>query len=219
MAQIVDRLKEHHGTLVTQGSDWLDKTRAQGADAIERVRTGMFDWQAVLDGRRSSKGAAVSAQNALRLRLLFLNRVDRILVSFERRVRQEIDRLDAQSTRASEAPLGGANEKAAAPSSSAKKATRAKSANGAAQTAKKQTAKKQAPKPNGKKAASPNGTPKVRAKRGARSFVLPIADYDTLSAKAVLAEIPNLSKTQRKALSEHERSHKGRKTVLAALDR
>jgi hypothetical protein len=53
---------------------------------------------------------------------------------------------------------------------------------------------------------------------GSRKLVLPIADYETLSAKEVLAEIPRLSPAQAKTVFEHETAHKQRKTVLNALE-
>jgi hypothetical protein len=51
-----------------------------------------------------------------------------------------------------------------------------------------------------------------------KRLVLPIADYDTLSAKAILAEIPRLTEAQCKAVHALERAHKQRKTILAALE-
>lgn len=59
---------------------------------------------------------------------------------------------------------------------------------------------------------------KTKAKPASKRLVLPIADYDTLSAKAILAEIPRLTEAQCKAVHALERAHKQRKTILAALE-
>jgi hypothetical protein len=50
-----------------------------------------------------------------------------------------------------------------------------------------------------------------------KRLVFPIADYDALSAKDVIAELARLSEAQCKTVYEHERTHRKRKTVLKAL--
>ena len=57
---------------------------------------------------------------------------------------------------------------------------------------------------------------KTASKR--KRLVLPIADYDTLTAKEILAELPRLTEAQCKAVHAIERAHKQRKTILAALE-
>lgn len=70
-----------------------------------------------------------------------------------------------------------------------------------------------------KKAAKARRAPKkVQPKTATRRLVLPIADYDTLSAKAIVAELAGLSRAHCKALRLHEAANKKRKTVLNALD-
>mgnify|MGYP001576594690 CR=1 FL=1 len=59
-----------------------------------------------------------------------------------------------------------------------------------------------------------NAAPKTATRR----LVLPIADYDSLSAKAVIAELSGLSRAHCKAIRLHEAANKKRKTVLDALD-
>ncbi len=65
-------------------------------------------------------------------------------------------------------------------------------------------------------------TPKKRkaAKEPAapKRLVLPIADYESLSAKAILGELPRLTDSQCETIRAHERASKKRKTVLSALD-
>lgn len=51
-----------------------------------------------------------------------------------------------------------------------------------------------------------------------KRLVLPIGDYENLTAKEVLAEIPRLSAAQCQAVYSFERSHRKRKTVLRALE-
>lgn len=70
-----------------------------------------------------------------------------------------------------------------------------------AKTAKRPTAK--APRANGKPS---------------RRLVMPIAGYDELNAKEIVAEIGRLSEAQCKQVRTHEANHKNRKTVLKALD-
>jgi hypothetical protein len=62
-------------------------------------------------------------------------------------------------------------------------------------------------------------------KRGKKSdgpapkrLVLPIADYETLSVRDVLGELPRLTDAQCRAVLEHERTHKQRRTLLKALE-
>ncbi len=59
---------------------------------------------------------------------------------------------------------------------------------------------------------------KAKAKTASKRLVLPIADYDTLTAKEILAELPRLTEAQCKAVHAIERAHKQRKTILAALE-
>jgi hypothetical protein len=59
---------------------------------------------------------------------------------------------------------------------------------------------------------------KAKAAPASKRLVLPIADYDTLSAKEILAELPRLTEAQCKAVHALERAHKQRKTILAALE-
>lgn len=61
------------------------------------------------------------------------------------------------------------------------------------------------------KAARPNGS-------ASRRLVMPIAGYDQLNVKEIVAEVAGLSEAQREVVREHERAHKNRKTVLKALD-
>ena len=66
--------------------------------------------------------------------------------------------------------------------------------------------------------SSPARDKKAKSAPASKRLVLPIADYDTLSAKAILAEIPRLTEAQCKAVHALERAHKQRKTILAALE-
>jgi hypothetical protein len=91
-----------------------------------------------------------------------------------------------------------APRKAAAPKkAAAKKAPPAKAATG---------------KTNG--SARPSARPSAASKR----LVFPIRDYDGLTAKEVLSELPRLSDAQLRVVFDHERTHKARKTVLKALE-
>lgn len=47
---------------------------------------------------------------------------------------------------------------------------------------------------------------------------MPIANYDALTAREIIALVPNLSAEQRSAVRAHELAGRARKTVLAKLD-
>ncbi len=47
---------------------------------------------------------------------------------------------------------------------------------------------------------------------------LPLADYDELTAKQVIAQLGDLDETQLYRVRQHESKHANRKTVLAAVD-
>lgn len=77
------------------------------------------------------------------------------------------------------------------------------------------------PSPVSAPAPAAKRTPKTKKAKPApasKRLVLPIADYDTLSAKEILAELPRLTEAQCKAVHALERAHKQRKTILAALE-
>lgn len=73
--------------------------------------------------------------------------------------------------------------------------------------AKAAPAKKKASKKPAKKAATP------KAPR------LPIAGYEELTAREVVALVADLTPAQRARLRKHEETHRNRKTILAKLDR
>lgn len=51
-----------------------------------------------------------------------------------------------------------------------------------------------------------------------RRLVLPIAGYDELTAKQVLAELEGLTDAQREQVLAYERENKNRKTVVRAIE-
>lgn len=51
---------------------------------------------------------------------------------------------------------------------------------------------------------------------GERTDAQPIADYDRLSAKQIIAELPKLGAEEREAVVLYERTHKKRATILKA---
>lgn len=76
------------------------------------------------------------------------------------------------------------------------------------------------PKPEAKSPAktTPKKTPE-KAATGAKSPRLPIARYDELKAREIIPLLDDLSAAQRKTIRAHESAGRGRKTVLAKLDR
>jgi hypothetical protein len=68
---------------------------------------------------------------------------------------------------------------------------------------------------------SPTRAKKKGGKRNGaapKRLVLPIPDYETLTAREVLAELPRLSDAQRRTILEFERAHKKRRTIVGALE-
>jgi hypothetical protein len=59
---------------------------------------------------------------------------------------------------------------------------------------------------------------KSNGKPATKRLVMPIADYEALTAKEILAEVPRLTDAQCKTVFEHERGHRSRKTILKALE-
>ncbi len=76
-----------------------------------------------------------------------------------------------------------------------------------------------APKKSAKTAKRPKAkaAPRVNGK-ASRRLVMPIAGYDELNVKTIVAEIGRLSEAQCQVVREHEVGHKNRKTVLKAID-
>ncbi len=89
-----------------------------------------------------------------------------------------------------------------------------------------------APPPPAPKATTPKGdsaksAPKKPAKKGAPTKAsaaskgprLPIAGYDDLTAREVVALVGDLTAAQRTRVRKHEEANRNRKTILAKLDR
>jgi hypothetical protein len=58
----------------------------------------------------------------------------------------------------------------------------------------------------------------AKKRSGASKGALPIASYDTLAASAVVALLPGLTPSGLRAVRDHERSERGRRTILAKID-
>ncbi len=83
-------------------------------------------------------------------------------------------------------------------------------------TAKKPTAKKSTAKKPAAKAPAKERAAKEPAAKPVR---LPIARYDDLKAREIIPLLDDLSPAQRTKIRAHESAGRGRKTVLAKLDR
>ncbi len=78
------------------------------------------------------------------------------------------------------------------------------------------SAKAEAPAAPAKKKSVKKPAKKAAAPKGLR---LPIAGYDDLTAREVVALLDDLTPAQRTRLRKHEESNRNRKTILAKLDR
>jgi len=189
--ELLETLNKTRDAWISRGTLWAAETRDRGVAALDAVRGGALDWHATLDARRAQVAEADARWSRLQgLQLLVLDRMDRVLLAFGDRVRAEIHRLSRLELSAEASP-------AAAP------------------TPKKKTAKqKAAPKKTAAKKTAANGA----RKRSSTRLLMPIAGYDDLTAKQILAELDGLSRTQCETVHEHESKHKKRKTVLRALE-
>lgn len=226
-----------------RGTELAEKTRARGVDTLERIRVETVGWHEALETRREflSNGAAPRWLKLGGFPVRVLARMDRVLEVFSGRVRSEIERLSKLELSAGETSAEPATPAAAKSAEDSTKATPVKKAApkkakkpAARKAAKKSPAAKSAKKAEPKKAPATakaaatkaktkRTKPKKAAAKRARTtsstrFVMPIAGYDDLTAKQVLAELPRLTDAQCATVRAHEATHKKRKTVLAALD-
>lgn len=195
----IETLKEQRAALRERSVRLAGVTRDRGLGVLGKVRDGALDWHATLTARRSEVLEGEPRWPRFRdLEARVLARVDVALLAFGERVRAEIQRL-------SQLELG-----ASAPAATvdvAPKPTPPPRKPKAAKTKPKASAKTG----NGRGVAP---SPKAASTR----FVLPIADYDALTVKEILAELPRLTGAQRQAILEHERANKQRKSLLSALE-
>ncbi|MEC7519919.1 MAG: hypothetical protein VYE22_08640 [Myxococcota bacterium] len=206
--ELLETLNKTRDAWISRGTLWAAETRDRGVAALDAVRGGALDWHATLDARRAQVAEADARWSRLQgLQLLVLDRMDRVLLAFGDRVRAEIHRLSRLELSAEASP-------AAAPTPK-KKPAKQKAA------AKKTAAKKTAPKKTAaakKKTAAKKAATNGARKRSSTRLLMPIAGYDDLTAKQILAELDGLSRTQCETVREHESKHKKRKTVLRALE-
>jgi len=178
-------------SLKQRGVVLAETTRDRGVDALGKIRNGTLDWHRTLETRRAElkNGHEPRWFELDGLQMFVIDRVDRVLSTFGQRVRAEIERL--QHLELSPAtPV-------------APKKLKAKLEKKGKAKAKKTRPAAKAKRSNGK---------------ATRRFVMPIAGYDELTAKEILAELGRLTPSQAGKIRAHEAGHKKRKTVLAALD-
>ena len=229
--EILENLGKKRDALLSRGVALAADTRDRGVAALDVVRSGALDWHATLEARRAELDADGSRWQRLSdLQLLVLDRFDRVLLAFGERVRAEIQRLSRLELSADAPPVKAkaakpvAAKTAAARTATAKKAT-AKKATATKATAKTATGTKaprkaKAGKTDAKSASKKTPTAKKRAakKPNGKSLLMPIAGYDSLTAKEVLAELDGLTRSQCETVRDHEALNKKRKTVLTALE-
>lgn len=239
MHNLVRALVERRESLRKHGAEVAGATRDRSLDALGRVRSGALDWHETLSAwRRDVEKRAADARWArlTSLQVRLLDRADRALGWFGERVRAEIDRLarlELSVTRpaieAGAAPrstAGAAKPKrttvartdpeppSTAPEAKAKRPETKRPETKRPETKRKApAAKAKATRARARAAAKPNGTRKPSTR-----LVMPIADYDDLTAKEILAELPRLSEAQCRTVLGHERANKGRKTIVRALE-
>ena len=227
----VESLSEQRSMWARRGIELAHVTRDRGVSALESVRSGTLDWQATLEARRVELSESAPAWFRFRgLQIFVVDRAESALVGFGERLRAHMQRLGQLEL----APAAEADAQAVAaleetPAARKKPSARkpGKAASTKAASTKPASAKAQGPAlaTRASKASKAKPTPSARRKKVATKrtkstrFLMPIADYDGLTAKQAIAEIADLSAAQRKQIEAHEKAHKNRKTVLAALAR
>lgn len=189
MDTLLGTLRQTRDDLADRGAKLAGATRDRGLEALKKVRSGALDWRRTLKARRTELN-----QETQRGWFAFAGLQVRVLDGVDRVLVGFSHRVRAEMKRLSHLEL-----------------PRPADGSAADETAARHTS---TPEPAPKRAA-----PK-KAKRTAASkrLVMPIADYDSLSAKEILAELPRLTDAQCKAVHAIERTHKQRKTVLKALE-
>lgn len=188
MDTLLGTLRQTREQLAARGAKLAQDTRARGLSALGKVRSGATDWRRTVATRKAELGDQPSGWfRFVRLQVTVLDRVDRALALFSDRVKSEMKRLRRLELPRSTQPKTEA--RAAEPEARVRRATK---------TARAKTNGKAAP-------AAP------------KRLVLPIADYESLTAKDILAELPRLSDSQCETIRAHELAHKKRKTILNAL--
>ncbi|MCC6877013.1 MAG: hypothetical protein IT378_22095 [Sandaracinaceae bacterium] len=201
--------------LLAKGAAWMGRARARGVDALGKLQSGAIDWQETLSARRATLTAEPRRLGSLQIALL--ERTERWVGRLADRARDSLARLRLPE-------LPGASKPAELEPSRAQPiqpaeaepvesdAARVKGARPKRPSAKRSSTKSSSTK-------SGKGETKSETKGpSSRRLVLPIAEYETLSARAIVAEGPRLTAAQREVVLEHERANKKRKSVLNALE-
>lgn len=198
MDDLLQTLRQRRDELVERSVRLADATRERGVQALDKVQSGALDWTATLAARRAELSDSPAWFRLIPVQRAVIDRAERALVRFGERVREQIQRLHQLELGTPAEPTTEALAKAP---------KRAKTAKASATKANKTAPAKTAKKAKAPKAAKPT-----------TRLLMPIADYDALTVKEVLAELPRLSPAQCKTVRAHEAQTKKRKTVLAALD-
>jgi hypothetical protein len=205
MDTLLQTLRQRRDELVERSVRLADMTRERGVDALSKIQSGALDWTATLAARRAELGDGPSWFRFVPVQRAVIDRAERALLLFGEQVRAQIQRLHPLE-------LGAPTVEPAKP-----KPRRSDAASKKTASAKAAPAKASASTSSGtRKAKSP--APTAKAAKPTTRLLMPIADYDALTVKEVLAELPRLSPAQCKTVRAHEAQTKQRKTVLAALD-
>ncbi len=200
--------------LLAKGAAWMGRARARGVDALGKLQSGAIDWQETLSARRATLTAEPRRLGSLQIALL--ERTERWVGRLADRARDSLARLRLPELPVASKPAELEPSRAQPIEPEAEPvesdAARVKGARPKRPSAKRSSTKSSSTK-------SGKGETKTETKGpSSRRLVLPIAEYETLSAKAIVAEVPRLTAAQRKVVLEHERANKKRKSVLNALE-
>ena len=240
MAEWLNRFETRRNQLLELGTR-LESTRTL---MLTRMRRGTLDWRATLDARaahgESRRGAATFG--ALQRRIVteldeFLLRVAgaELPPPTAPRPEPELAKTSGSAadaveslprTTAKRAPTGHGSVEPDPTGTARSEATRSTATrpNAKRPTAKRPTAARAtATRPTAKRPTAKRA--KVGPKPGSTDATtpvlstneLPIGDYDSLTAKQVLARIRPLDDADRDRVRTYEQAHKARKTVLRAL--
>lgn len=215
MDNLLQTLRQRRDELVERSVRLATATRERGVQALGKVQSGALDWTATLAARRAELGDGPAWYRFVPVQVAVIDRAERALLRFQERVREQIQRLHQLELGAS--AIAEASPRATAEASEEPAAAKAKTPvkRATATRAKAPRAKPATKATAGRAPASK--APAAKAKPTTR-LLMPIADYDSLTVKEVLAELPRLSPAQCKTVRAREAATKKRKTVLTALD-
>lgn len=231
MDTLLQTISSKRDAIVERGTAFADATRKRSSDLIVRVQTSTDTWRQNLLNRLSLEKIEENSVFS-KFRVLVLGRVEDLIEVVGKRTREQLDRINLPDVPAlaklrelqinptkkvikkETKTVVKSKPKAKAKAKAKPKAKAAKPQKKVAKAAKSVRISKSVS--SAKPAKATKKTKSV--KKTTRRLVMPIADYDTMNVRTVLAELEGLSTAQCKTVHAYETNNKARKTVLKAIE-